>query len=110
MLGPVAAHLMSAAGPVPGVDPLTAWLVGQGTLGIVCGLVLAALRKESKRADAERARADAVATTERAKADAVTEKFVGLVERVLPALAESTRASEELVQLSREDRRRGRDR
>ncbi len=106
MLGPVATHLMTAAGPIPGVDPVTAWLVGQGTLGVLCAALMFALRKESKRADAERARADAVATTERAKADAVTEKFVGLVERVLPALAESTRASEELVHLSRRDRDR----
>jgi len=59
------------------------------------------LKIERARGDRERDRADA----ERERADEATDKFIGIIERVLPALAESTRAAQDLVELSRRDRR-----
>jgi hypothetical protein len=60
------------------------------------------LKIERARGDRERDRADAG----RARADDQADRIVALIERVLPALVDSTRATEELLDYSRRDRDR----
>jgi hypothetical protein len=84
----------AATGSSPGFDPLTTWLIGQGTLGVIIIGMAYAIRKESARADSERARAD---RAEAAK-DAMVDTFI---DRVIPALTESTSATRELAEARR---------
>jgi|SRR5687768_10095763 len=84
-----------------GFDPLTTWLIGQGTLGVIIGGLVVALRRESARADAERDNAIAAVAAERARADAAVaaERLMvtAFLDRVVPALTESTAATRELA-------------
>ena len=93
MLTAVAGVLATASSSVQGFEPM-AWLVAQGPLGIICAGLLFALKRESKRADTERARADG----ERAGKDLLVERFLT---DLVPALSESTSAQRELLELRR---------
>jgi hypothetical protein len=102
----LAALVAAAAGAAaPGLDPLTTWLVGQGTLGVIIGGLIFALRKESARADTERINGAAAVASERARADAAVaaERLMvsTFLDRVVPALTESTSATRELAEARR---------
>lgn len=93
----VVAAVAAATGASPGFDPLTTWLIGQGTLGVIIAGMAYALRKESARADSERARAD--------RADASKDVMVAaFLDRVVPALTDSTSATRELAEARRTHR------
>jgi hypothetical protein len=89
----VVAAVVTTASPAGGTDVMT-WLIAQGPLGIICVGLIIALRKESNRADSERARADAAD----AGKDAMVSAFI---ERIVPALTESTAATRELADVRR---------
>lgn len=90
----VAAAAAAAGSGGPGFDPLTTWLIGQGTLGVIIIGMAYAIRKETARADTERARADAAVAAK----DAMVDTFI---DRVIPALTESTSATRELAEARR---------
>jgi hypothetical protein len=104
MLAVVAATAAAASGS-PGFDPLTTWAIGQGTLGIIIIGLVYALRKESARADTERTNGAAAVAAERARADAAVAAKDVMVDtflnRIVPALTESTSATRELAEARR---------
>jgi hypothetical protein len=100
-----AAVAVAAAAGDPGFDPLTTWLIGQGTLGVIIIGLAYALRRESARADTERVNGAAAVAAERARADAAVaaERLMvaTFLDRVVPALTESTAATRELAEARR---------
>lgn len=95
MLGPAAAVLtMAAAGSGPSTGDVVTYLLAQGPIGIIAAGLLVALRRESKRADTERSRADAAV----AGKDLMVTAFL---EKIVPALTEAASATRELADARR---------
>lgn len=101
----LAAALADTASAASGAD-LPAWLIAQGPIGVLALAIGYGWKRERDRADSERERADAerasaeaVIAAERAKTDELVDRFL---DRIVPALEGSTRATEELLRYSRE--------
>jgi hypothetical protein len=94
-----AAALADAAGAAANLD-IQGWLLAQGPVGVLAGAIGYGWRKEHERADAEVRRADA----ERAATQALIDR---IITDVVPALTESTRATEDLLDWARTQRRPG---
>jgi hypothetical protein len=94
MIRLAAAGLLAAASTgasaLNGQDVVT-WALSQGPMGAALAILAIGWKRERDRADAERKRSAELADA--------------LIERVVPALEGSTRATEDLVALSRERRR-----
>lgn len=95
MLALAVAEAVTASGPQDAVG----WLVSQGPLGICVIIIGYGWRAEHNRANSEQRRGDA----ERAAKDALAQQ---LIDKVVPALGESTRATQDLLRYAR---RPGRD-
>jgi len=86
---------------VPVAGDIGTWFLQQGPVGVLA-LVIGIfghqqLKIERLRGDRERDRAD----LERARADETAARVVALIERILPSLAESTRATQEFLDINR---------
>lgn len=90
MLTLAVAEAVAASGP----QDVVGWLVSQGPLGICVIIIGYGWKRERDRADNERARGDA----ERAAKDALAQQ---LIDKVVPALGEATRATQDLLRYAR---------
>jgi hypothetical protein len=101
MLSAVVATAAAAAGTGPDV---VGWLVAQGPVGVLALVIAYGYRMERARADSERARADAERArgdAERASKDALARE---LIDKIVPALGESTRATRDLLDYAKRGR------
>jgi hypothetical protein len=90
MISPAVAEAVAAGGP----SDVVGWLIAQGPVGVLALVIGYGWKRERDRADNEQRRGDA----ERAAKDALARE---LIDKVVPALGESTRATQELLRYAR---------
>lgn len=91
MLAAVAVAAGAAAASSGAPTSIAGWFIAQGPVGVLALVIGYGWKRERDRADAERAGSQALVRE--------------LVDKILPALAESTRATRDLVDYSTNPRR-----
>jgi hypothetical protein len=90
VLGPAVAEAVTAGGS----PDLVGWLIAQGPVGVLALVIGYGWKRERDRADSEQRRGDA----ERAAKDALARE---LIDKVVPALGDSTGAIREFLRYAR---------